>query len=368
VRRDNTQRKQYPTVPLQALRLECQRSQLSEEMRILYVALTRAMEKLVLCGVVKAGMEKKLAAMAVDMYGDRLPAHAVGEASCYLDWALMALLHHPSAQALRGTAGLEELELLEDHNPWAVRICAPEEAGGGAQKTEITRTASPDKTVERVLRERVDWRYPYIAQTRTPAKLAVSSVAKGRLDAGYRFAARPRFLSGAELTPAQRGNAMHKFMQFSAYQSAKDNLTREIERMRAEQYLTAAEAGSLSRARLRKFFYSDLADRIFASKQVWRELKFTAECGKDMLGEWILDMDDESRVVLQGVADCVFLEDGGAVIVDYKTDRVETGEELLERYGAQLRLYREILGQSLEAPVKECVLYSFALGRAVPLD
>ena len=153
---------------------------------------------------------------------------------------------------------------------------------------------------------------------------------------------------------------MHKFMQFADYAAARADSPREIARMRERQFLSPVECDSLDQHKLGAFFRSELAQRIFASEKVLRELKFAAECGHDMLGDLVDEIGD-SKVVLQGVADCVFVEDGQAVIVDYKTDRVQDAAELRRRYSAQLELYRRILGGSLGVPVKECVLYSFHL-------
>ncbi len=74
---------------------------------------------------------------------------------------------------------------------------------------------------------------------------------------------------------------------------------------------------------------------------------------------------DESKVVVQGIADCVFIENGGAVIVDYKSDWISSEKDLIDRYRGQLEIYRRLLGQSLGVPVRECILYSFTLSRAI---
>jgi ATP-dependent helicase/nuclease subunit A len=168
-----------------------------------------------------------------------------------------------------------------------------------------------------------------------------------------------------KLTPAEKGSAMHKFMQFASYAAARDNLEAEILRMAKERFLSRAEAESLSRPKLRAFFESELARRIFASADVRRELRFMAECGRKLLGEIIPKEEPEAEIVLQGVADCVFFEDGEAVVLDYKTDNVRDENTLVERYFRQLELYAAILEESLGARVKECVIYSFALSQAI---
>lgn len=365
VRRDGQTMRQYATVQMQAIRLETERSLLSEELRVLYVALTRAREKLIVSGYVKKGLAKKLAGLADAFDGERLAPVSVREAACYGDWILSALLHHPSAQALREHASLETAVSVDD-NPWQINIRQPQ----GAAESMDTRqkpvwTASPDEALLRYLEARAAYRYPFAAQTAIPAKLAVSAVAERTQRAAHRFSARPKFMLHEGLTAAEKGSAMHKFMQFADYLAARGNLPEEIARMEEAGFLSAQEARNLSVERLQAFFDSDIAKRIFSSEKVYRELKFAVECGQDILGEYITGMDEGAKVVLQGVADCVFLEPDGAVIVDYKTDAVRTPRELAQRYETQLRLYRVILSNSLERPVKQCILYSFHLQRAV---
>lgn len=365
-RRDLAVMKQYPTVPMQAIRLESQRSLLSEEMRILYVALTRAKEKLIITSTVKQSLAGKLASLDSSLQNARLPAYLAGSAASCSDWILMSLLHHKSAGVLRKTAELDNTGLIDDGNPWLISVKSefPDQIKMVVEAPSI-HVSEPDEAIISLLKERAGFRYPYLAHTKIPVKLAVSTAARGERDTSRRFSARPLFLMEEELTAAERGNAMHKFMQFADYNAARVSIEDEIKRMRERAYLSPAETESLSAERLRGFFCSPLANRIFASRKVWRELRFMAEFGREELGGYIEDMDDEALVVLQGVADCVFLEDGGAVIVDYKTDRVKTADELMERYLPQLNLYKKILARSLGVPVKECIIYSFALSREI---
>ena len=368
VYRDMVTRKQFPTVPMQAIRLEAQRSQLSEEMRILYVALTRAREKLIVAATYKTDLTRRLTAFGAEVDGDKLPVYLVRGANSYADWLVMALLRHESLHDLRDRAGMEHRSLWDDGNPWRVTIkedFAPVE--GGDAPEEGLPTPRPDPEIVAELKARAAFVYPWAAHATIPAKVAVSAVAKGKTDVARRFAARPAFMMGAGLSAAEKGNAMHKFMQFADYDKARADLPAEINRMKARQFLAGPEVESLSVPRLRKFFESGLAKRIFAAEKVWRELKFMAEFGRDELGDYWDGMDEDSRIVLNGVADCVFMEEGRAIIVDYKTDRVETGAELAERYGVQLALYEKILARSLDVPVGGCVIYSFALSQEIVL-
>ncbi|MCL2856616.1 MAG: helicase-exonuclease AddAB subunit AddA [Oscillospiraceae bacterium] len=366
VRREAGILKQYPTIPMQAIRLEARRSTLGEELRVLYVALTRAKEKLIITACPRGNLGKKLGDLAGDIAGGGLNPREAEEARSPMDWLLMALLRHPDGGPLRELAGCKDLEPIAAYTPWHVEVVAPpEKACEAAKMAGISRIVPADPVLFSALQERLAWRYPHRDQISIPAKLAVSALGKRGNESLRRFGSRPRFMGERALTPAERGQAMHSFMQFANYSRARDDLPAEAERLGIGGFLTAAQIESLDLARLRTFFHSPLASRIFAAKEVMRELKFLGSCGEDILSQYLEGMDANSRVALQGVADCVFIEEDGAVILDYKTDRVQTLEQLAERYAFQLRLYRQILAQALSVPIKECILYSFALGAAV---
>jgi len=363
VRRDAQALKQYSTIPMQAIRLEARRATLGEELRVLYVALTRAREKLIVTACPRGNLSKKLTALVGDMTGGRLSSRAADEARSAMDWLLMALLRHSDGAPLRELAGCQNLNFSSTSPLWKVEVVnPPEKTVGTAEAVGISRAAQVDPALLSTLQERLAWRYPRQNQVVIPAKMAVSALGKRGVE---NLARRPRFMGEHALTSAERGQAMHSFMQFADYQRARDDLCTEVERLRARGFLSVIQADSLDLVRLRTFFHSQLADRIFAAKTVMRELKFLGQCGDEMLGEYLEGMDADSRVALQGVADCVFIEEGGAVILDYKTDRVQTARQLTERYAFQLRLYRQILGGALPVPIKECLLYSFALGVAI---
>lgn len=365
VRRDFERMIQYPTVPLQAARLELERSMLSEELRLLYVAMTRAKERLIMTALVKDAAQRVCAkSYAPDETGKLAPGVVRG-AGCYLDWLLMAGGLHPAAAELLGDraqtppAWLLEIPLtltvaradVQDTDAAAdARLCAP-----------------PDPALCAKLAERLAFRYPFARQTEIPTKMAVSQIAERASAAQRRFARRPTFLEGEGLTPAQKGSAMHLFMQFADYAAAANDLPAEIERLAKRGFLSRAEAEVLDQARLAAFFGGGLAKRIFAADKVYRELRFLLEAGREELGEYLDLFDEDGKTAIQGVADCVFIENGHAVIVDYKTDRVKTPDELAERYRVQLELYRHALGAGLGVSVEECVLYSFALSREVRL-
>lgn len=366
VRRDPKLQTQFSTVPMQALRLAIERSMLSEELRVLYVALTRAKQRLILTGsLTKPG--EKLAGLAAALEENRkLPPYQVRGASSYLDWLLMAAVHHPDAAGLLAQYG-GEAEPVPAQAGLSVSILSV--GGDPSGQAEAEREALPaaDPALTEKLSRRLSWRYPFEAETQIPTKMAVSQISKGEFAKSYRFAGRPAFLQERGLTAAQRGSALHKFMQFADYRAAAEDVGAELGRMAREGFLSRQEAEAIDRGKLTAFFRSPLVGRIFRADRVWREMRFLAEVGKETLGEYTALFDAGGMTAIQGVADCVFAENGGAVIVDYKTDRVKTPEELVERYRVQLELYRKVLGDALGMPVRECVLYSFALSKEIVL-
>ena len=167
------------------------------------------------------------------------------------------------------------------------------------------------------------------------------------------------------MSGAQRGDALHHFMQYADYERCAADPDSELERLLQMEYLTPAQAQVIPLERIAHFFSSDLYRRMTASDRLERELRFLWEIDGSLMG---YENAGEDRITVQGVADCVFWEEDGAVIVDYKTDRVSCAEELADKYREQLRIYRLILQQSLQTKVKECVLYSFHLGEEIQLD
>ena len=344
VRRDHALRKQFPTLPMQAIRLEFERELLSEELRLLYVALTRAREKLIITAVSKTDPDKRLEKLRLGYSAGRLPEFAVRSAGCFSDWLMMAI--------------------SDDTPEWKLKI-SPITLEKERKTTLSEQAAVPDSDMMRKINAHMKFSYAHAAKINIPTKLAISDVAKGKADPARRFLKRPDFMGGEALSATEKGNAMHKFMQFADYSGSSVDLEGEIERMVSCRFLTSTEAQSLSRKRLVRFFSSSLFARIINSPRMLRELRFTAECGDEIIGEFIEGLSQEDRIVLQGVADCVFFELDGAVIVDYKTDAIKDEAELISRYSKQLDLYRRILGKSLRVQIKECLIYSFAIGKEI---
>ncbi len=357
-RRDPKTGIRFATVPQQALKHELRRLAIAEEMRILYVALTRAKENLIIT-CCKKDPEKYLSRLAADARcGRKLDPFAVSGAACEADWIFTALLRHPDAKDLRLAANLEETAIIWDDTEWKFGIVSPNgETGGEIDEKEIT-APDPDEKLYQSLIEREKWVYPFASSEKIPLKAGVSDLTHQEMHEKMLFAAKP---THGELSGAERGTALHTFMQFCDFSAAKANPGAEIARLAEKRFITDKQAAVIDPGKVKTFFESELYRRIEKSAGVWRELRFLQGIPAAELGYEGTSEDDV--ITVQGVADCVFEEDGKLVIVDYKTDFVEDIEELRQRYSAQLHMYRRLLSKSLGKPVAETVIWSFRFGK-----
>ncbi len=356
----------YSTLPREAVALEKEREKMSEELRVLYVAMTRAREKLILVTTVK-NLEKQLGALAAKIPAEpSIPPYVVRSASSISDWLLLCALRLQEGRILRDRAlASEEIVLPKEGNPWEIHIVPPVLESAQKEEEKADTEILPDILLLEKIRKKIGYTYPYQALQKIPAKVAASVLASKEFEEQYAAMARPAFLGKNGLTPAERGTAMHTFLQFADFEKARNDVSAESRRLVEEGYLTEFEAGALELPKLEKFFESDLMTEILKSEFVQREYRFTVEIPAWKVDNGLPEEVRNSPIVLQGAVDCVFEEDGELIVVDYKTDRVKEASELREKYGPQLELYRSALEECLGKKVKECRLYSFALGEEI---
>ena len=302
----------------------------SEELRVLYVAMTRAKEQLIMtsCAAHYGSRLKKLLLRLSDPLGPWVSA-AVRQPD---EWILLAALCRTESGALFAECGPCAYSRVRQY-PWLVTLqdvspAAP--AARGAQ-AEAPRAAQPlDR--EQVL-ESVGFRYAHEAATRLPSKLTATQL-KGRgldLEAAEETPAQPesarkpwrtpQFLQDRPLTGREKGNATHLFMQFVHYEACttRDGIQQELARLQTEKFLTARQAEAVDAEKILALFSSELGKRILNAKNLRREFKFSilTDAGAydpAAAGE---------QVMLQGVVDCFWQEADGIVILDFKTDYID---------------------------------------------
>lgn len=354
----------YDTASRRAAVITSERMGRSEEMRVLYVALTRAKENLVMVTSVP-NPEKGLAKVAVECgIGERANPFAVLRMNNFSDLVLTALMRHPAADELRKLSGVDVPIFLPEKDRFKLKVVVSDSESFMTESANEQKIAAKPVFFDEVC-ERLDYSDPRSVLSSVPAKRAASDGSERGINREYFASSRPAFMSSGGLTPAQRGTATHKFMQFSDYAAARADIESELARLVDGGFLSEDEGKAVNVSAAKRFFMSSLAERIFASDNVMREKKFAALFPAKFFYPELTGEAAEEKIVVQGIADCVFVEDGELVIVDYKTDTGVDAEALLDRYSAQLGIYREALSQALGMPVKETLLYSFFMNSTV---
>ncbi len=354
----------YDTASRRAAVITSERMGRSEEMRVLYVALTRAKENLVMVTSVP-NPEKGLAKVAVECgIGERANPFAVLRMNNFSDLVLTALMRHPAADELRKLSSVDVPIFLSEKDRFKLKVVVSDSESFMTESANEQKIAAKPVFFNEV-QARLDYSDPRSVLSSVPAKRAASDGSERGINREYFASSRPAFMSSGGLTPAQRGTATHKFMQFSNYAAARADIESELARLVDGGFLSEDEGKAVNIGAAKRFFMSPLAERIFASDNVMREKKFAALFPAKFFYPELTGEAAEEKIVVQGIADCVFVEDGELVIVDYKTDTGVDAETLLDRYSAQLEIYREALSQALGMPVKETLLYSFFMNSTV---
>ena len=365
----------YATISKEALALRLEREAKAEEMRILYVAMTRAREKLILIDCRK-GMEKKLRDLTA-MTGIPVPPEAVADADSPGEWVLLSLLHTTQAAALHGMAGVRPEVLTQAPDSWSIRLWHENGEASGTAVEDAEEAGVPQDFTEPD-RAALDFVYPHAAVTTVPTKITATQLKGRELDQEVAGGAgtvrrpsepeKPRFLQEIHgLSAAERGTAIHLVMQYLPMDTAAEeqSVAAQVQALGQRRLLTPAQAEAVDKRAIAAFLRSPLADRIRGAEQVWREYRFALL----MPAERYAGGAEGEEMLLQGVADCVFRKDGALTVVDFKTDRV-TAEEAPARaeiYRGQLQAYSDALSRIMEMPVERRVLYFFRCGQEISL-
>ncbi len=369
----------YPTVQKIQIRRTIEAETRSEQMRLLYVALTRAQDLL----FITIPLEKP--ENAIEKTALRLCAgmgeEALHRASRFSDWLLAALLQHPDGGVLRvpsdakGTEAAVMVPLASADSPMHILL---EEAPEPEQSQEKERreepTLPPDaQQVERLL-EGFAWEYPGAKEVEVPIKVSVTDLVHQKDDI---ILERPGFMSTAGMTAAEMGTALHAFLEHADFAAlaqalAKDEATldaaisAERDRQLTMHLMTQQTADALEESRVRTFVESDAFARICGAERVYREYDFITGVPASRLPDGPADSD--AVVMVQGIADLLLEFPDHMEILDYKTDRHKNVEALRAAYHQQLDLYAAAVEKRFTPkPVTYKGIYSFALGRLVEI-
>lgn len=340
------------SIPYSVIKSKSANELMSENLRVLYVAMTRAKEQFITF-ISCQNIERKMQTLYSKLIDGEITPYAVKSCKSDADIILLCSLFHQNAGQLRELAGCR---LFANPADFDMSIDIDKSESFEEDEIKLEKAEYQESTLEEIA-DKLSYKYDYLPLSNVTSKMTASSLDDSDTNFEYITSSKPAFMNKAEMTPAMRGTAMHTFMQFCNYNLAKDNLDEEIENLVSGGFITEEQGKSLDKKRLASFFNSSLAKRMFNSDKIYREIKVsTFLSANEVYG---IDFDD--KILVQGIADCVFEESGQLVLVDYKTDRVKDENELLERYKKQLTFYKYAIEKTLKMPVKEVMLYSFYL-------
>ena len=365
---DLKRRTKTPTFLKKMIREETALENLAEEMRILYVALTRAKEKLIMTGAAKITEDGAVS--------DISSVFRTEGAKCYLDWVLPCILSDETGKVKQESPvevsvfGAEDLTLQQG------------EVQAEVMAEDVLRNWDDSQVYEPELRERldaqIDYVYPFEDEGKMKLKFTVSELKKWASlaeEAGEEMYEEPvvvplipEFLKEEEiLTGAPRGSAYHKLLELLDFTVDYDveNLTAAVQQLRQEGRLTDEMAECIRPKDILRFLGCRSGKRMADAARngkLYKEQPFVLSVDASEI--YPEDRSGE-KILVQGIIDVYFEEPDGLVVLDYKTDKVRAGNELKEKYHAQLDYYAQALEQLTEKPVKEKIIYSFTLGEEI---
>ncbi len=345
----------YDSYIVSALKSRITSDNIDEEYRVLYVALTRAINKLWVTATVKDPDETYNSCTAV---------------SSVLSKAYMTINHSYITWILASLAGCAK-EVYE------IDFVGDADSCGDKYEAEAEEKAKTVIDLERI-RANLSYRYPYTLTQVIPAKMSVSRLYPDILDDldGELLSTviKPHvpFFAGEEKMNrgAEVGNFTHAFMQFCDFDNVeRSGVIQEIDRLIEKRFLSAEARELVNTDAVEAFFASGLYADIRSAEKVFREKRFNVNLAASYFTEEMQELLQDEYVLVQGVVDCFYYDgNGDIVLVDYKTDSVNDAEALVQRHSRQLYYYKKALEAITGKRVAKSIIYSFALNRAIETD
>ena len=358
---DSDKKLQYSTFAKEAIKIKSKEEIISEEMRILYVALTRAKERLIVTGIsndLDKSLKEKDELLNIYSKDEKININLLKKYKSYLDWIQLVYLKN------------KQLNIMQ-----LEKINKQEVLSGNEEKLEVRSWKLEDivKDIElknaEEIRKKIDWQYEYLELSKIEGKTSVSEIKQlENKDNEFKKTSMklPEFLKeeNTKLTGAQKGTLIHLCMQ---HLSLKEEYTEQkvkhlIETLVFKNKISSMEAENIDITKILNFTKSNLWQDVKRAKLVEREKPFyTTVSVKD-----IYDSNIDEEILVQGIIDLYYVsEKNELVLVDYKTDYVTEEKELIEKYNTQLNLYKKAIEEALNKNVSKVYIYSTCLNREI---
>lgn len=360
---------EFKTLAKKALAIKAKNEAISEEMRILYVALTRAKEKLIIVGrqkdVNKKMSEKqKLLEIYSTIDDNKINPYLLQKYKTYLDWLELIYLKE-------GVANIKNLFTVNINKREKTSVKIENEVEDISKKIIAESNKNNDEQEKEKIKEILNWQYKHQSIEGIPTKTSVSKL-KEKREQEVQITQEPKFINEeakTKLTGAQKGTLIHlclqKMKETEEYNLEK--ITELIEELKDKEIITEIEAQNIDKEKLLEYTNSQLWTELKQAKEIHKEHPFYINIKASKIYNQINKEDDED-ILVQGVIDLFFIDkDDKLILVDYKTDYVQHENELVEKYKGQLDLYKEALEQSLDKKVDKMCIYSVYLNKLIEI-
>lgn len=360
---------EYPTLAKEAIKIVTKREVLAEEMRVLYVALTRAKEKLVITGIekdVNDSIDSKQKELEIykDNIENKMNPNLVGKYKSYIDWIELVYLKNKDKDIMKFHI-INKKDILKENTE--------EKEENKDIIKEIQNRVVSKENINKIKQE-LEWKYKFEESVELPSELSVSKIKELKNNVQLQNQevsfAKPNFLiEKTELTGAQKGTIMHLCLQKLNHKEEYDleKLKRMVKSLVEKEIILQKEADSVNYNKILEFFKSDIWKEMKEAKLVEQEKAFYF----NIKANEIYDVKSEEDILVQGIIDLYYInKDDELVLVDYKTDYVENNNEeiLKEKYDIQLAIYKKALEKALDRKVDKVYIYSTWLGRAITIN
>lgn len=362
---DEELKKKITTVDREIILDNARKTRLEEELRLLYVGMTRAQDKLLFVSSFD-NAEKSIEKFRTMLLADnsKFSASLFSKTKSYSDWLILSLLLHPNGSLLRGTG--HSFIPIDTTSKINIEFFNCQNISLNIKSNSSNFEGSIDQEKCKQIKENIQFVYPYEQLLSIQSKSSVSAIANKAESKKFAFTNKPAFLSEKGISATGKGTALHKVMEFIDFNNV-NNLESEIQRLYEWQYITETEKDSLNIKALQKFFESNIFNRIKNAKSYNREMRFLTEVSACKIDNTLDEKFKDEMVIIQGAVDICFVEDDGVVILDFKTDRVENENELKNAYSEQLEIYALACEKIFKTKVKQKIIYSFSLSKEIVL-
>ncbi|MFQ8631907.1 MAG: helicase-exonuclease AddAB subunit AddA [Intestinibacter bartlettii] len=397
---DFERRISYPSIAKEALKCKINIENISEEMRILYVALTRAKEKLIITSSIK-DIEQNMHKWSSNISTEKMVSkYDILNGKNYMDWMMPAIIKHKDLEDIRETYNLSTSISMEDESKWSVKTWSRDDIDFEKHEKEGIREvlntmdlSQHDTEYYEQIEKKLNFEYPYLGVVKKAASISVTEIKKRQEEYEeqedflglYKHKTtlkKPKFLSESQksekITGARRGTIVHLIMEVLDFEkvNTESEIKAQIQDLVKRRIITEKESQVLSPRKIMRFFKSPIAKRMLSSKFVKREQKIYIQIKMNdiYLNDEIFKNNRETyeneSVMLRGVIDLYFEEDDGLVILDYKTDFVDKNnkKEIIHKYKKQIEIYADVLSKLTGKKVKEKYLYLFGIDEQVKVD